>query len=70
MSLPTVTAARVYKNQQRALKNITSEDSMADYDGNSDRLFWEKFPHVGLSMVRIIIRRHLHFIRTALDLQL
>ena len=41
MSLPTVTAARVYKGQQ-------GENT----DGNSAKLSWETMPNVGLSKVR------------------
>ena len=59
MSLPTVAAARVYKNQQKALQNEHQDDDttniLADYDGNSEKLVWEKFPHTGLSMVRIFM---------------
>ena len=29
---------------------------MADYDGSSTKLSWEEFPHVGLSMVEILIK--------------
>ena len=58
MSLPTVAAARVYKNQQKALHaehDGETTNILADYDGNNDKLVWEKFPHTGLSMVRFII---------------
>ena len=40
MSLPTVTAARVYKGQQAG-----------NSEGSSAQLSWEKLPHVGLSKV-------------------
>ena len=49
MSLPTVTAARIYKNQQKQQNG--NEDGLAEHDGNSDKLYWEQFPNVGLSMV-------------------
>lgn len=40
MSLPTVTAARVYKGQQAG-----------STEGSSLQLSWEKLPYVGLSKV-------------------
>ena len=49
MSLPTVAAARIYKNQQKHQNE--NLDDLADFDGNSEKLSWEEFPNVGLSMV-------------------
>ena len=41
MSLPTVTAARVYKGQKSG-----------SLEGSSASLSWESFPYVGLSKVK------------------
>jgi len=41
MSIPTVTAARIYKGQQENSGNLEN--------GNSAQLSWENFPYVGLS---------------------
>ena len=50
MSLPTVSAARIYKGQQQR-RQQEGGGGLADYDGNSVKLSWENFPNVGLSMV-------------------
>jgi len=50
MSLSTVTAARIYKGQQQEKENQNQNGGMAEFDGNSAKLSWESFPHVGLSM--------------------
>ena len=50
MSLPTVSAARIYKGQQQR-RQQEGGGGLADYDGNSVKLAWENFPNVGLSMV-------------------
>ena len=50
MSLPTVSAARIYKGQQQR-RQQEGGGGLADYDGNSVKLTWENFPNVGLSMV-------------------
>ena len=50
MSLPTVSAARIYKGQQQR-REQEGGGGLADYDGNSVKLSWENFPNVGLSMV-------------------
>ena len=53
MSLPTVSAARIYKGQQQQ-REQEGGGGLADYDGNSVKLSWENFPNVGLSMVSAV----------------
>ena len=73
MSLPTVTAARIYKGQQQKNNAQTNPGQLAEQDGNSAKLSWENFPNVGLSMVTFN-RRHygtvMILIIFVLDLQL
>ena len=42
MSLPTLTASRIYKAQRNSNHTVSGEET---------RLFFETFPHVGLSKV-------------------
>ena len=46
MSLPTLTASRIYKAQK-------SDQWQGKVKGEETLLFFEQFPHIGLSKVRL-----------------
>ena len=52
MSLPTLTAARIHKAQRNSNYTVNGEESF---------LFFETFPHVGLSKVKDFVEKVLFF---------
>ena len=63
MSLPTLTAARIYKAQ----RNTNFDKSVR---GEETSLFFETFPHVGLSKVSWLDVVYIYFIRNEINLLL